>query len=181
MRKSILALAVLLLLIATVPVAVGANGTTTVRVANDGATYVVPPGDDIVLLNRWGAKTKGQVQMYLKAYSASYTITNEAGDVVFSLPAEDAAGLWGPIELVPPEDFGFDCPGNSLWLASWEAPVTPPLDPGAYTLVTEWTRSHPVNDGLHTCTVVDTGEPAAPPPSLFPAESSAWTVTIVQQ
>ena len=44
-----------------------------------------------------------------------------------------------------------------------------------------WTLRHPVNDGLHVCTVIETGEPAAPAPSIYPATSGAWTVHIVVQ
>lgn len=52
------------------------------------------------------------------------------------------------------------------------------LEEGTYTLVTEWDQRHPVNDGYHVCTDLVTGEPASPTPSLYPAGSGTWTVTI---
>lgn len=183
MKKLVLTLMVVLLLSTIVAGAASAqDGTTFVRPASDGATYTVPAGDDIVLRWGWLAKNKGLVQMFQKAWTAGYTIYDADGNPVFAISAGDDAQFWQPISSAPASDSGLDCPGGLVWRSQWMAPVTPPLPcPGTYTLVTEWTQRHPVNDALHTCTDIDTGLPIVETPNLIPARSGTWTVTIEQQ
>lgn len=144
----------------------------------DGETIVVPPGQQIVLDWAWLSTTQGLASMFIKGWSASYTIYDQSQVPILALSASDAKAFWGPIEKVPATGVGLDCPMKTMWWSFWDKPIA--LAPGTYTLVTDWTLRHPVTDGIHACTIIRNGQ-RVPPPSLTPAGSGTWTVTIVVQ
>jgi hypothetical protein len=53
-----------------------------------------------------------------------------------------------------------------IYQSIWVYPLGS-LKEGSYELVFTFERNTPTNDGLHVCTDLKTGEPAAPTPSLF--------------
>ena len=178
-KKSFIAL-MLVALLATLlaGAASAADGVTYVYPISDGETFDVPAGDSITLQWMWLATTKGLVHVFLKSWTASYTIYDQGGNVVLALPAAQADTIWQPIEQIDPADQAIKCASPHHWWSVWERTgVT--LAPGTYTLVTEWSQSQPVNDGWHTCIDTSTGEPLASPPSLYKPGSGTWTVTIV--
>jgi hypothetical protein len=178
MKKYLLFVTIVLLL-GLLAGSANAQGTTYVPPYADGQTILVPPGNDIILEWSWLATTPGLVKSYRTAWSASYMIKDQNDHVVMALSASEADALWGPAKPIQPADIGLKCPMPKIWWAWWDKKVT--LPPGTYTLVTGWTQRHPVNDGLHVCTIAETGETFTPTPSLYPAASGTWTVTIVVQ
>ena len=182
MKKFVVSLLVFVLLATTVIGAVSAQGGTTFVVVpyDDGQTYTVPSGDAITLRWAWLATTRGLVNVFLRSFSASYTIYDAANNPIFVLSEAQADPMWGPIQQFDPSAYGIECPMPHHWYSFWESGVGH-LAPGTYTLVTQWSFSRPVNDGWHLCSEPATGQPPASPPSLNPPGSGAWTVTIVVQ
>jgi hypothetical protein len=178
MKKSVLFLIIVLLTVSLGGSAT-AQGTTYVPPYADGETITVPPGDDIILDWSWLATTSGLITAFRTSWSAGYTIKDQNGHVVMALSPVAADAFWSAAGSLPPAAIGLNCPMPQIWWAWWDKEVD--LQPGTYTLETQWTQRHPVNDGLHTCTIAATGEPLTQPPSLYGSASGVWTVTIVVQ
>jgi len=179
MKKHMLFLTIALLALALVgPTGALADDVFYLPPYADGETFVVAPGQQIVLDWAWLATTQGLVNTFIKGWSASYTIYDQSQVPVFELPASDARAYWGPMEQIPSGAVGLDCPSRNMWWAFWDKPAE--LAPGTYTLVTDWTLRHPMNDGAHACTIIRNGQ-RVPAPSLTPAGSGTWTVTIIVQ
>lgn len=128
-------------------------------------TVTVSQTDEIVLRCPWGAKTAGLVRMFLNGEVISFELKDGNGDVYWTLGAEDAAKLWTDPVRGKASDFGFECRPDVSWVSRLVIPLgTLPAD--TYTLTVNETYLHPVNDGIHTCSI--DGE-QIPPPSLYPA------------
>jgi hypothetical protein len=125
----------------------------------------VDSGQDIELSCGWGAKTKGQLNEFLTADIRSFTLTNGAGIEVASLDATQAATYWRSPITLPASIIGLECVREDTWAMPWRYPLGV-LDDGIYMLTWNEALTHPVNDGMHTCSI--DGE-RIPPPSLYPA------------
>lgn len=158
-----LPVAVLLALSVAVP-AVSAQSPVLVEVCWSD-TVEVSHLDDITLGCGWGAKTEGLVRMFLNGDVQSLELKDGTGHVVRALDPEDAARYWSDPFMVKASDFGFECRPDTTWASAWRYPVGT-LAAGTYTLTVNETYLHPVNDGIHTCSM---GGERFPPPSLYPA------------
>ena len=88
MKKHILFLTIILLALALVgPTDALADDIFYLPPYADGETFVVAPGQQIVLDWAWLATTQGLVNTFIKGSSASYTIYNQSQVPVFELPA----------------------------------------------------------------------------------------------
>jgi hypothetical protein len=159
-----LLLAMLLALSVAVPAA-SAQSPTYVYWCFGDTTATVNHLDDIVLRCPWGAKTYGQMQMFLNSDVISFELKDGTGNVVWALDAEDAATYWSDPFKVKASDVGFECKPDVSWASRLTVPLGT-LAAGTYTLTVNETYLHPVNDGIHTCSM--DGE-RFPPPSLYPA------------
>ena len=179
MRKVMLSVLILVVLAGVMSGAASAqNGSDVpVWVYEDGAEICAGPEDNIIFLDGWLATTRGLVNMFLGAYTMSFTLYDEDNVDIFSLSEEESDDYWGPIMSMVPEDWGLSCPMPYIAGVLWEYDYGA-LEEGTYTLITEWDFRHPVNDGYHACTDPETGEPVSPTPSLYPAESGTATITI---
>ncbi len=176
MKKSTYILLIVTLL-ASVLLASTASAQADVNIFpfDDGATYRVTTSDDLEIVWGWIATTKGLVRVFLNAYDVSLTLTNmDTGDVVFSVSEDEAEGVWSPLQPLPCEFLGLECPMKGIWFSFWAKDIGR-LEAGSYSLVTMDRLNHPVNDGFHV-TRVD-GERVVPPPSLYQFEDT-YTVYI---
>lgn len=173
MSRKTMALLVSTLLTASIMApAASAQEPAFVFAFDDGATYVVPEGTEIILGYGWAAKTKGQVRTYVAATRDSFHIQDAAGGTVASISVDEAKAFWGPLFKVPTTLLGLSCKKAEFWASLWEYDLGT-LPPGEYTLTATTTLTHPVNDGYHTCEDI-------PAPSLYPAgEYGPATVTII--
>ena len=163
-RRVIAVLVVMLLALSVTVPAASAQSPTYVYFCEFN-TVEVNHLDDIILRCPWGAKTEGQMRMFLNHDVISFELKDEAGNLVWTLDAEDAATYWTDPVKLKASDFGFDCMPDTQWLSRLLVPLGT-LDAGTYTLTVNETYLHPVNDGGHTCSI--DGE-RIPPPSLYPA------------
>lgn len=159
-----LLIAMLLALAAAVPAA-SAQSPTYVYWCFGDNTVTVSQTDDIILRCPWGAKTAGLVRMFLNGDVISFELKDGNGNVVWTLDAEDAATYWSDPVKVKASDFGFECRPDVQWLSRLLVPLGT-LAAGTYRLTVNETYLHPVNDGMHTCSIE--GQ-RIPPPSLYPA------------
>jgi len=180
MKKIVWSLVLVALVATSLVGAVSAADPTFVYPGDDGATYTVVADDGFFMAWVWLATTKGLVANFLKSFSATYTIYDAAGDPVWELSADEAAALWSSPAQTDPAEWAIKCAKPDHWLAVWSTD-TLYLEPGEYTLVTEWSYSKPVNDGWHTCADLASGDPLASPPSLYHPQTGAWTVHLVVQ
>ncbi|MCB0003608.1 MAG: hypothetical protein KDG58_12240 [Anaerolineae bacterium] len=144
-----------------------------------GGVWTVPENYPVRLIWAWAAKTKGLVRVFQNASSHSYQIIDtDTGDVVYEVLPGAGDSLWGAPVLVDPADWGWDCHGGRVWFTWWEFTFPDGLPEGNYALEITETFSHPVNDGYHTCSDLVTGQQLAGPPSLYPAGTSTWGVSV---
>ena len=163
-RITTLLIAMLLSLSVAVPAA-SAQEPTYVYWCFGDTTVTVSQTDDIILRCPWGAKTEGLLRMYLNSDVISFELKDGTGNVVWALDAEDAATYWSDPFKVKASDVGFECKPDVSWASRLTVPLGT-LAVGTYTLTVNETYLHPVNDGIHTCSI--DGE-RIPPPSLYPA------------
>lgn len=143
----------------------------------EGGPYVVGADDEISLGWYWWATTPGLVNVYIKATEVNYALIDSSGQIVWSLSAKEAEGYWAepfPIDL---SDF-FDYPMPYIYISDWQYPLGK-LPPGTYTLATEFTLMHPVNDGAHVLLDPVTGERVYPTPSIYLPGTTLGAVTII--
>jgi hypothetical protein len=159
-----LLVAMLLALSVAVPAA-SAQDTAYVYWCFGDETVTVNRTDDIVLRCPWGARTEGLVRMFLNGDVISFELKDQGGKVVWALAPEDAAKYWTDPVRVSASDFGLECRPDVQWMSRLLVPVGT-LAAGAYTLTVNETYLHPVNDGMHTCSM---GGVPFPSPSLYPA------------
>lgn len=172
---SLLSGALLLGLVAA-PTASAADDPIFVPYCLDGTEVQVEPDQDFVVVCGWGATTRGLLQMFIKADVKTHTLTDAAGNVVWSIGPKEGMAYWSRPLKGPASDQGIECKGKVFWVADWEYPLSG-LPAGTYTLTTTEVYRHPINDGYHTCTFE--GEPLSSPPSLYPAGEITSVVTIV--
>jgi hypothetical protein len=163
-RMSGLLVAMLLALSVAAPAA-SAQEPTYVYWCFGDESVTVSQNDYIVLRCPWGAKTAGLVRMFLNGDVISFELNDGTGNVVWTLDPEEAATYWTEPVKVKASDFGFECKPDVEWLSRLLVPLGT-LAAGTYTLTVNETYTHPVNDGMHTCSIE--GE-RIPPPSLYPA------------
>jgi hypothetical protein len=165
LRRIITFLIAMLLALSVAAPAASAQEPTYVYWCFGDETVTVRQTDDITLRCPWGAKTEGQMRMFLNSDVISFELKDGTGNVVWALDAEDAATYWSDPIKGKASDFGFECKPDVSWLSRLTVPLGT-LAAGTYTLTVNETYLHPVNDGIHTCTI--DGE-RIPPPSLYPA------------
>lgn len=173
--KKHLLLLILLLLLATLTLtpSLSAHGEpVNILPYLDGAVYEIQTDQEAHILLGWIALNRGLIQDYLIASHESYTLVGNGETVVISEAETEQA--YGPIIEAPPELVGFECP-RPLVAGTILDYNLGHLEPGTYTLTRVATLDHPVNDGIHVCTI--DGQPAANPPSLL-AGTTFSTVTI---
>jgi hypothetical protein len=142
--------------------------------------YIIDEGTELILEWAWMAATKGLLTSFEGSWSASYTILDANGDVALTVSEADADRLWSPGVSFSPAAAGLHCPMPKILGAYWTRNGVF-LQAGAYRLVTDYQLKHPVNDGLHTCSVAETGEAVAQPPSKYGPDAGTWTVYFVVQ
>jgi hypothetical protein len=178
-RVTVLLVALLLALSVAVPAASAQDQDPTYVYWCFGDTSAtVSRDDDIVLRCPWGAKTAGQLQMFLNHDVISFELKDGNGNVFWTLDAEDAATYWTEPVKLKASDFGFECKPDVQWLTRLLVPLGT-LAAGTYTLTVNETYTNPVNDGIHTCSIE--GE-RIPPPSLYPAgplPTVVMTITVL--
>jgi hypothetical protein len=177
-RRVFVPLVAALLALSTLAPAVSAQGEPVLFDACFNGQITLNAADNNTLACSWGAKTKGLVQMFVKADVRSFVLTDASGKVVWKLDPDQAAAVWSDPVTVTQSDWGFECVRDVGWFARWWYPLGA-LEPGTYTLTRNETYLHPVNDGMHTCSIE--GE-RIPPPSLYPAgplPEVVVTITIV--
>ena len=165
MLRRLTTLLVAMLLGLSIAVPASAQEPTYVYWCFGDTTVTVNQTDEIVLRCPWGAKTEGQMRMFLNSDVISFELTDGIGNVVWTLDAEDAATYWSDPVKGKASDFGFVCMPDVSWVSRLTVPLGT-LAAGTYTLTVDETYLHPVNDGIHTCSI--DGE-RIPPPSLYPA------------
>lgn len=118
------------------PEPVAPKGLIINPLGTDGSDFSVRPSDEILLRWGWGACTAGQVQAFVSAV-----------DVATSLDGQRIEGEWSTPEEAP-QLAGY-CTGNGRlgWVTNWEY-LLGNLEPGAHTLHTTVTITHPVTDGF---------------------------------
>jgi hypothetical protein len=118
----------------------------------------------------WLAATKGQINVFYEHWESAYTLTNDMGEIVWSLSVEESADYFQPVEDRDPAVFGFVCPMPKLYTTDWWSEEIELQVPGTYMLEMHISVTNPINDGWHTCTDLN-GDPVSPLPSLmFPFE-----------
>jgi hypothetical protein len=176
-------------LFALVLVALLAAGVVVTAVSAQGAVYVFPfwggpyhatTEDDIVLNWAWIAAAPGLAKIYVDTVYNEYTLLDAGGNVVAHLSDPQADAFWSGLISAPDEETIYDCPSGKVYGSIWSYDLGQ-LPAGTYTLVSEVGNSHPVNDGLHTCTFLD-GTPVTTPPSLFPPgiDTAYVEITVVE-
>lgn len=173
-RKHVLLL-ILLLLLATLTLtpSLSAHGEpVNILPYLDGAVYEIQTDQEAHIFLAWIALNRGLIQDYLIASHESYTLVGNGETIVIS--EAETEQVYGPIIEAPPDILGFECPRPAIVGAIFDYNLGH-LEPGTYTLTRVVTLDHPVNDGLHVCTVE--GQPVADTPSLF-AGTTVSTVTI---
>ena len=182
MKGLSLALVVVVLLAAALAVPAAAQNPPIELnlVFDDGRTVPVPSGTDVVLWLYWDASAKGLLEnMFIRSVSTSNTLYDQEGNAVRQLDPDTNRALWAPVTLIDPAKLGMSCPQGKHWYTDWRYPIKAgALKPGTYTLVSNGTFTRPVNDGYHTCTSLDTGQPMSPPPSLHKSSNFSFTSTI---
>lgn len=159
-----------------------------VTAASASATYPIYPffdqeitvqsGDEIRLQYHWDATSRGLMNMFFNHTDTSHLLVDEDDNVILNLSGDDAAALWSPMEQIDSAALGLACPQPKHWYSEVDYAL-PELEPGVYTLVSVGSMSNPVNDGWHTCTNLETGEPVSYTPSLYPTGTTfAGTITI---
>jgi hypothetical protein len=142
-----------------------------------GGPYLVSAEDNIHLYYWWWATTPGLVNVYLKGNETTYTLRDAANQIVWSLTAEAAEEYWSDIFKADFSDF-FDYPMPHLYASAWEYPLGQ-LESGTYTLTTEVTYTHTIADGGHVLRDPATGERLLPTPSIYPAGTYVFQITII--
>lgn len=179
MRKLIPSLMSVLLLATLLVGAAGASTTYEIFPFFD-QELEVQEGDEIRLRYYWDATSKGQMNMFFNHSTTSIVLTDENDNIVVDMSDGGADDLWSPLELVDAAELPtpLDCPQPKHWYSEVDYRL-PDLEPGTYELVSVAIMEQPVNDGWHTCTNLETGEPASAPPSLYPSGTTfAGTVII---
>jgi len=164
-RRIFVPLVAALLALSTLAPAVSAQGPTYVYWCFGDESVAVSHDDHVVLRCPWGAKTAGQLRMFLNHDVISFELKDGTGNVVWTLDPEEAATYWTEPVKVKASDFGFECKPDVQWLTRLVVPLGT-LAAGTYTLTVNETYLHAVNDGMHTCSI---GGERIPPPSLYPA------------
>jgi hypothetical protein len=103
----------------------------------------------------WSAVSPGLVKDFILATSITASFTGN--NVNFAITPQQAAKLWGPIQIVEDEIDGLNCPTGLLYLTKFRWNLGK-LDPGTYTLTFFDKFNHPVTDGSQICKDDDTGE-----------------------
>lgn len=165
LRRIISLLIAMLLALSVAAPAASAQEPTYVYWCFGDSMVTVGHTDDIALRCPWGAKTEGQVRMFLNGDVISFELRDGNGNAVWTLDPEDAATYWSDPFKVKASDVGFECKPDVTWASRLTIPL-PTLPADTYTLIVNETYLHPVNDGIHTCSI--DGE-RIPPPSLYPA------------
>jgi hypothetical protein len=115
---------------------------------HDCSSYYISPG--------WFALTPALVNVFIQASSSTASLTGD-NNVNLALTTQQAANLWEPIQTLEDNIFGLNCPTGLVYLSDvkWDLGK---LDLGTYTLKFFQTLSHPLIDGIGSCTVDQTGQ-----------------------
>lgn len=151
MKKTVFSLLLVLLLLAGLAVATGAAGDepqeVPINVWSSGE-HEIHPGQVGVIRYGWAACSSGLVRVFIAATNWEVTLVDAAGAEVLHLTPEDIGELWGEINIYEdPPPFAETCMGKGrpAW-AEWRYTLTE-LEPGSYTLHTQWWLDHPLVDG----------------------------------
>jgi hypothetical protein len=93
------------------------------------------------LIRRWD-------RPIVSSLSPNYSIFDATGALVFSLTAEEAAGIPPVARPV------IDCPYPDIWQA-FRTQGGPAFKPGRYTLAVNWKQRHVVSEGIHECVITE--------------------------
>ncbi len=175
LRRIITSLIAMLLALSVAAPAASAQGSPKYFYVCFGGTVTVSLADENVLRCSWGAKTEGQMRMFLNGDVISFELKDGTGNVVWTLDPEDAATHWSDLFEYKASDFGFECKPDVGWASLLRLPLGT-LEAGTYTLTINETYLHPVNDGLQACSMDGERFPA---PSLYPAGPLPTVVTTI--
>lgn len=163
-RRSMTVLVTLVLSLALAVPTVSAQETDSAYVypCADGETFTLEADQEIVLFCGWFATSKGLLESFLTGHGGTYELTS-GGQKVWSMDPEGVAAHWSSPYPVPAADLGLECVHEDVWVTGWEFALGT-LEPGTYTLVSDEWLTHPVNDGVHTCS---SGGERVSAPSLY--------------